>query len=94
MATTTLKLPSELKERIASVVKGTGKSPHAFMVEAIEQQTRQAEQRRSFVADALKARDQATRTGKAYALDDVRRYFAARLAGRPARRPRLKRWRG
>ena len=33
----TLKLPPELKERVASVVKGTDKSPHAFMVEAIEQ---------------------------------------------------------
>lgn len=94
MATTTLKLPPELKERIASVVDGTGKSPHAFMVEAIEQQTRLAEQRRSFIADALKAREHAMRTSKAYALDDVKRYFTARLSGKPARRPRLKRWRG
>ena len=94
MATTTLKLPAELKERVASIVDGTGKSPHAFMIEAIEQQTRLAEQRKEFVADALKARDHAMSTGKAYALDDVKRYFAERLAGKAARRPRLKRWRG
>jgi predicted transcriptional regulator len=94
MGTTTLKLPDELKERVAEVVDGTGKSAHAFMVDAIEQQTRLAEQRKSFVADALKARDEAMRTGKAYSFEDVKRYYTARLAGKPAKRPRLKRWRG
>jgi predicted transcriptional regulator len=94
MGTTTLKLSDELKERVADVVDGTGKSPHAFMVEAIEQQTRLAEQRKSFVADALRAREHAMRTGKAYAFEDIKRYYTARLAGKPAKRPRLKRWRG
>lgn len=94
MATTTLKLPPELKERVASVVKGTDKSPHAFMIEAIEEQTRRAELRKGFVADALAAREHALQTGKAYTLEDVKRYYAARVAGKPARRPRLKRWRG
>jgi predicted transcriptional regulator len=94
MGTTTLKLPDELKERVADVVDGTGKSPHAFMVEAIEQQTRLAEQRKSFVADALKAREHAMRTGKAYSFEDVKRYYTARLTGKPAKRPRLKRWHG
>ncbi len=40
-----LDLPIELKRRIASLVRGTGKTPHAFMVEAIEAKTRQAELR-------------------------------------------------
>jgi predicted transcriptional regulator len=93
MGTTTLKLPDELKERVADVVDGTGKSAHAFMVEAIEQQTRLAEQRKQFVADALAARQEFRRTGKAYAFEDVREYFTARVAGKPARRPRLRRWR-
>ena len=93
MPTTTLKLPPDLKDRVAEVVDGTGKSPHAFMVEAIEQQTRLAEQRKQFVAEALAARDEFQRTGKAYAFEDVRKYFTARAAGKPARRPRLKRWR-
>lgn len=89
----TLKIPPELKERVASVVEGTDKSPHAFMVEAIEQQTLLAEKRRSFVADALAARRNFERTGKVYAFEDVRRYFAARVAGKRARKPKLKRWR-
>jgi predicted transcriptional regulator len=94
MSATTLKLPPELKSRIKAVTEGTGKSPHAFMVEAIEQQTRLAERRRLFVADALKARRHALHTGKAYAFEDVRGYYAASAAGKPAKRPRLKRWRG
>lgn len=89
----TLKLPPELKDRVASVVKGTEKSPHAFMVEAIEQQTALAEKRKAFVASALAARRNFMRTGKAYAFEDVRKYFTARIAGKPARKPRLKRWR-
>ncbi|OGA39530.1 MAG: hypothetical protein A3G28_03100 [Betaproteobacteria bacterium RIFCSPLOWO2_12_FULL_68_19] len=89
----TLKLSPELKDRVASVVEGTDKSAHAFMVEAIEQQTRLAERRKEFIADALKARRHALRTGKAYAFEDVRSYYAARAAGKPAKRPRLKRWR-
>lgn len=93
MPTTTLKLPPELKERVASIVDGTGKSPHAFMVEAIEEQTRRAEQRKKFVADALAARQEFERTGKGYALEDVFNYLDARVRGKPARKPRLRRWR-
>jgi len=93
MPTTTLKLPPELKERVASVVDGTGKSPHAFMVEAIEEQTRRAEQRKRFVAEALAARQEFERTGKGYSLEDVFKYLDARVRGKPSRKPRLRRWR-
>ena len=92
MSTTTLKLPEELKERIADVVDGTGKSAHAFMVEAIEEQTRRAEQRKQFVHEALAADREFARTGKGYALEEVRTYLLARAAGKRARKPRLKRW--
>jgi predicted transcriptional regulator len=92
MGTTTLKLPTELKERVASVVDGTGKSAHAFMVEAIEQQTRLAEQRKQFVDAALAADREFARTRKGYALEDVAKYLLARAAGKRVRRPRPKRW--
>lgn len=93
MTTTTLKLPPELKRRVASLVRGTDKSAHAFMVEAISAETRRAELRRTFVAEALAADKEMERTGRGYAFEDVKAYFDARLSGRPARRPRLKRWR-
>ncbi|OFZ96186.1 MAG: hypothetical protein A2Z44_11700, partial [Betaproteobacteria bacterium RBG_19FT_COMBO_58_11] len=52
MSTTTLKLPEALKERITSAAEAAGKSPHAFMVEAIAAQTALAERRAAFVSAA------------------------------------------
>ena len=93
MSTTTLKLPPELKRRVASLVRGTDKSVHAFMVEAISAEARRAELRRKFVGDALAADKEMESTGLGYELTDVTAYYQAKLSGRPAKRPRLKRWR-
>ena len=54
-ASTTLKLPERLKRRIAPLARSVGKTPHAWMVEALETHTALAEKRRTFVADALAA---------------------------------------
>lgn len=93
MSTTTLKLPPDLKKRIASIIRGTDKSAHAFMVEAIAQHADSAMRRKAFVAEALAAEREMGRTGLGYDFEDVRAYFRAKSAGKPARRPRLKRWR-
>jgi predicted transcriptional regulator len=93
MTTTTLKLSEELRKRVAAAVEGTGQSAHAFMVEAIERQTRLAEQRKSFVADALVAREEAHRNGLAYSAGEVHRYMQARARGEKATRPRPRKWR-
>src|SRR2546422_3644011 len=74
---TTLKLPPQLKDRVASVIEGTGKSAHAFMVEAIEEQTALAERRKAFVSAAVSARRDFRRTRKGYALEDARREVPA-----------------
>ena len=55
MSVTSLKLPHELKERIQSLVTGTGRSAHAFMVEAIERAAQAEELRRRFGEDAAAA---------------------------------------
>ena len=90
---TSIKLPEELTRRIARVVKDTPFSAHAFMVEAIRQETERAERRREFIAGALASRDRASRSGLAYAWEDVDAYLRARLQGKRTRRPRLKSWR-
>jgi predicted transcriptional regulator len=54
-STTTLKLPSDLKTRLARVAKKTGRTPHAFMLEAIERQTTYEEHMEAFVKEALAA---------------------------------------
>ena len=52
-SSTTLKIPEELKRRVTEAAAAAGKSPHAFMVEAIDLQTQFAERRREFVGRRL-----------------------------------------
>ncbi len=91
--TTTLKLPPELKARVARVAKGAGQTPHAFMVEAIAQQTDLAEERRRLIAEATAARQEFDRTGLGYAMEDVHAYYRARIQGKKTAKPRLRQWR-
>ena len=60
-ASVALNLNSGLKGRVRAVVQGTGKTAQAFMVEAIERETRLAEQRKQFAAPAFTARRDAKR---------------------------------
>lgn len=94
MATTSLKLPDELKARAALAAKTRGVSAHAFMLDAIRELTTATEQRARFVADAQAARQQALTSGMGYAADDVHRYLRDKVAGRPAQTPKAKAWRG
>src|SRR5208282_2953478 len=70
---TTLKIAADLKRRVIAAAKAADKSPHAFMLEAIERQTRLDEQRRAFVAEAVAARSEALTSGEGYASADVHR---------------------
>ena len=87
-ATTTLKLPEELKARIASAAQASGKSPHAFMIEALEAQARLAEMRQSFINDAIASAAEVDAGGALYAMEDVQAYILARTAGKAAKRPK------
>lgn len=88
MPTTTLKLPETLKDRVVTAAAAAGKSPHAFMVEAIERQTELAERRRAFVDSALTAEQEVAQYGVVYDGDEVLSYLKARLEGKQAARPR------
>lgn len=87
-ATTTLKLPDDLKARIATAAEQAGKSPHAFMVEALQMQTELAERRREFVQSALLAEQEVAQYGLVYDADEVFSYLRDRLAGRPTQDPK------
>lgn len=90
MPTTTLKLPDELKERIANAAEVAGKSPHAFMVEALAAQTTLAEQRRAFVEAAYIAQQEVAEYGLVYEADDVFKYLQDKLASKRTKRPKPK----
>ena len=85
---TTLKLPEDLKRRISPLAKSAGKTPHAWMVEALETQAMLAEKRKAFVADALAAEQEVQKHGLVYRAEDVHRYLRARVAGKKVRHPK------
>ena len=88
MSTTTLKLPEELKQRIAAAAADAGKSPHAFMVEALAAQTALAERRRAFVGAAHAAAQEVAQYGLVYDADEVFGYLQDKLKGKRPKRPK------
>ena len=89
---TSIKIPEDLKKRMARAVKGTDQSAHAFMVEAIRQETERVEKRRGMLADAYAARAEFQRSGTGYALAEVKAHYRAKLQGKRSRKPKLRPW--
>jgi predicted transcriptional regulator len=86
---TTLKISEALKDRIAPLADAAGKTPHAWMVDALERQAALAEAREAFLADAEAAAAEIDAGGELYEAEDVAAYLLARVAGRRApARPR------
>lgn len=94
MSTTSLKLSDELKQRAVAAAEKKGVSPHAFMVDAIEQAASAAERRAGFVNEALAAREQALKSGKGYDTRQVHAYLRERIAGRKSPKPKVRSWQG
>jgi predicted transcriptional regulator len=92
MSTTTIRLSDELKARIEAAADKAGRSPHAFILALIERGTEQAEQRASFVAEALAAREEFAQDRLGYDAEELHRYFAQRAEGKKVRRPRPTKW--
>lgn len=94
MTTTSLKLPDDLKKRATDAARDLGVSPHAFMVSAIEQAAKAAEQRARFIADAKAAREEMIQAGTGYEADDVHAFLTAKISGKKgAAKPKARSWR-
>jgi predicted transcriptional regulator len=91
-SSTTLKLSEKLKTRIITLAKAAGKTPHAFMVEALETQAALAERRREFVAVARAAEQEVAKYGLVYDSDEVFAYIKDKLAGKKPKRPKATRF--
>jgi len=87
MSTTTIRLPDDLKARVAAAAKRAGTTAHAFILEAIAERAEQAERRADFdaIAEARYARIAAT--GETIPWQDMRGYLEARRGGMTAERP-------
>ena len=86
--TTSLKLPRELRTRVARVAKKTGRTPHRLMLEAIERETAREERMEAFVKEALAADRAIEGTGEVYAARDVHAWLLRLASGKKAGRPR------
>lgn len=87
MATTTIRLPEDLKARIASAAERAGKTTHSFILEAIAEKAELEERRADFDAEADARFAKIVESGKTIPWPDIRHYLDARLAGKQIPRP-------
>lgn len=87
MATTTIRLPEDLKARIASAAERSGKTTHSFILEAIAEKAALEEQRADFDAQADARFARIVETGEAIPWGDMRRFLEERLEGKQIPRP-------
>jgi predicted transcriptional regulator len=86
-STTTLKLPPDLKARIAPLAAAAGKTPHAWMLDALQAQVALADLRQSFIDEARDSAATVDGGGPVFAMEDVAAYLRGRIAGEPVPKP-------
>lgn len=87
MSTTTIRLPEELKARVAKAAEAAGTSAHNFILEAIAEKAEQAERRAEFHAVAERRWAEFLETGESIPWDEMRRYLMGRIQGEDVPRP-------
>lgn len=90
MSTTTIRLPQELKARVAAAAKRAGTTAHSFILEAIAERTDEEERRADFHDVAEKRYSRIAASGKTIPWSEMRSYLENRIAGRKTRRPAAK----
>lgn len=84
---TTIRLPDELKMRVAAAAKRGGTTSHGFILKAIAEKAESVERRADFDAVAEQRDAGIVASGKTIAWDDMRGHLEKRMAGEPAKRP-------
>lgn len=87
MSTTTIRLPDDLKARVASAAKRKGTTAHSFILEAIAEKADQEERQAEFHAQAEARYADLIETGQSIPWSDMRRYLEARAIGESATMP-------
>ena len=91
MSTTTIRIPDDLKARVADAAERAGTTSHSFILEAIKEKAEQAERFADF-QDVAKTRFAAlVASGKTIPWEKMRQYLEERIEKKPAKRPRAKR---
>ncbi len=87
MPTTTIRLPDDLKTRVAEVAKRTGTTTHRFILDAIAEKAAQEEHRADFHAVAEQRYAGIVASGETIPWQEMRGYLEARIAGKEIKRP-------
>ena len=87
MSTTTIRLPKDLKTRVAAAAERAGTTAHGFILEAIAEKTDREAQSADFLDTAEKRYANVVASGKTIPWSKMRVYLESRAAGKPAARP-------
>jgi predicted transcriptional regulator len=85
--TTTIRLPDDLKSRIAAAAERAGTTAHSLILEAIAEKIAQDERSSDFDDLAEQRYAAIVASGKTISWDQMRRYLEDRLAGKKVSRP-------
>ena len=87
MPTTTIRMPEDLKARVAAAAERSGTTPHKFILQAIAEKADAEERRSDFHLVAEARYERIAESGKSIPWQEMRSYLEARIAGRKTRRP-------
>lgn len=90
MATTTIRLPEDLKKRVSDVAQRTGVTAHALILDAIAERIDAEEKRNAFSELAVQRYDTILKTGATIPWSEMRGYLEARARGEGPRPPRAR----
>lgn len=87
MSTITIRLPNDLKSRVAAAAERAGTTAHGFILEAIAEKADRTERSADFHDTAKKRYAKIVASGKTIPWQKTRGYLEARVAGKTAARP-------
>ncbi len=87
MSTTTIRLPEDLKARVAAAAKRSGTTAHGFILDAIAEKAELEDLRADFDAEAEDRYAHIVATGKTIPWQEMRGYLEERIAGKVVKRP-------
>ena len=88
MSTTTIRLPEDLKARVAAAAERAGTTSHNFILQAIAEKAEQDERRADFDVEAERRYAEIVGSGKTIPWSAMRGYLEDRVAGKQPKRPR------
>jgi predicted transcriptional regulator len=87
MATTTIRIEDDLKARVAAAAQRSGKTAHAFILDAISRTVEQEDLEHEFLAIAQQRWSRIAAGGKTVPWEAASAYLAARARGEKPPKP-------